>query len=141
MQVHTTSDRRHEALGQVAEPVVVIAPELEQVLHPEPERGACIGVVAAVHQDQCVHPDQDVQQRRQRKAAGRRQQDRNGDDHRRDLQPPGNAFVGPDAGQDERRQHDGQHRQQGPPRPGVLRVVHEAAHHLLPSVGDAAVSP
>ncbi len=47
-------DRRHEALREMPDPVVVIASEAKGILHPETQRDLSIGVVPAHHQDQRV---------------------------------------------------------------------------------------
>ena len=62
---------RDEALCEVADAVVVVAGEVKQVLHPEPERHARVGVVAAQDQDAGVHEDQDVGERRDAETACR----------------------------------------------------------------------
>ena len=95
-------DRRAEALHQVADAVVVVAREIEPVLHPEPERHACVRVVTTEDQDQAVDRDEPVRERRQRKATVRRDEQRRRNEHGQHFEPPRQAVVRPDAGDDER---------------------------------------
>ena len=38
-------DRRNKALGKMTKPVVMIATEIQEILHPEPEWNTCVCVV------------------------------------------------------------------------------------------------
>src|SRR5829696_4308871 len=58
-------DGRHEALGEVAQAVVVVAGEAQEVAHPEAERHPGVGIVPAEHQDQGVEEEKTVDERRQ----------------------------------------------------------------------------
>ena len=62
-------ESRHESLKEVADPVVVVAAEQEQVLHPEPQGNARVGVRAAGDQDDCVQKDENIEERGQGKSA------------------------------------------------------------------------
>jgi hypothetical protein len=95
----------------MAETVVVIARQSEQVRKPEPERHPRIGIVAAEDENECMHEDQPVEQRRQRKAAPGRDHDRQADHDRRYLHAPGQAIVRRDPRIDEVRQHQSQQQQ------------------------------
>ncbi len=107
----------------------MIAREAEHVPHPVAERRQGIRVVAAVHQDQRVHGDQHVGERRQRKTACRPHQQRHCDQHRHDLEEPRQPVVRTDAGPHESEQHDGGE-DQGQSQVGI-RVVHGADYRTL----------
>ncbi len=47
-------DGGDEALRNVAEPIVVVAREVEKILQPEAQRNALVGVVTAENEDECV---------------------------------------------------------------------------------------
>src|SRR5262249_6277406 len=122
-------DRRHEALREVAEPVVGITREVERVLRPEAERHARVRVVAADDEDERVQEEQAVGERRQREAPPRRDEDRDADEHREDLEPPCAALRGREARPDGRREGEGeQHARLAPRggRGGGARARHQA---------------
>src|SRR5262245_44742942 len=74
--------------------VVVISAEPEGALHPESKRHLRIGVVPAEHQNERVDENQAVGKRRQRKPPGRRDEQRHGDEDRKDLENPGRPIRG-----------------------------------------------
>src|SRR6185369_4056690 len=104
-------DGGNEALREVAEAVVVVPGEPEGALHPEAQRDLGVRVVAADHEDERVDEDEDVEERRQREAPVRREEQRGGDQERRDLERPRRIVVRVDAGRDERDR--GEHEERG----------------------------
>ena len=81
-------DRGHEALREVPELVVGVAREVERVAHPVAERDAGVGPVPADHQDDGVDREEGAREHRQREAVAGRDDDRHGEEDRRDLHPP-----------------------------------------------------
>src|SRR6266508_302021 len=79
----------------------MVSREPEEVLHPVAERHLGVGVVPAGHQDQRVHEDQPVSERRQRKTPVRCDQDRHADEDWRDFKKPRKAVLRADSRQNE----------------------------------------
>ena len=93
---------RHEALHEVAETVVGIARQAEPLLGPMPSGNLGVGPMPADDEDRRMEREQAVGQRRERKAAVRRDEDGDRDEHRQVLEQPSEAIgLGGDAEEDE----------------------------------------
>ena len=114
--------RRDEALREMAQPVVVIAGEAEDLLDPKPDRHTGIRVVAAHHQHHGMQKEQAVEEGRERKPLVRRDEDRNAGEHGGDLQPPRVAIVRADAGPDQDRRREREEDEGLAPGDGVLLI-------------------
>lgn len=58
----------NKSLGEVAESIIVIAGEMEEILNPETDRNPRIGVMAPDHENDRMNEEKPIQQRGQRKA-------------------------------------------------------------------------
>ena len=96
-------DGGDKALDEVAEPVVVVAGEMERVAEPEAERDLGVGVVPAHREHQRVEEEQAVEHRGEREARRRCDQDRQRHHYRRDLEQPRQSVAGIETR--ERQQH------------------------------------
>ena len=112
-RISRASDRRHEALREVAEPIVVVAREAERVLQPRSRAARARRCSARRGTGSARARQQPQEQRRERKAPVRRDQDRRADQHRRHLHQPGRPIVGTDARDDERGEDDGEQESDG----------------------------
>ncbi len=101
-------DRRHEALHDMAEAVVVIARQAEQVTHPEAEGHFGVRVVAPDHEDDGMQEDQAVREGRQRETAVGGDEHHGRHDRGGDLEDPRVAVLGADARKHEQSGPDGQ---------------------------------
>lgn len=103
---HRRGQRRHQALRKVADLVVGLAGRVQQGFQPETEQYPRVGVSAADDQNDGVDEDQCINQRRERKAPVRGDQDRQRDQNRRHFHPPGKAVVGMQPGDGQKQQQD-----------------------------------
>src|SRR5438128_8846456 len=90
----------------MTEPVVVVPSQAEQVLNPEAQGHAGVGIVAADDEDERVDGEEGVGEWGQRKAARRDDEHWARDQDRKDLEPPRGAIVRRDARHEERRADD-----------------------------------
>ncbi len=86
----------HESLREVPEPVVVIAREMKDVPDPVAQRDLGVRVPSTDHEDRRVDGNQTVDERRQREATSRCEQEGDRNDDGEDLENPRQAvFRGP----------------------------------------------
>ncbi len=104
----------------MADAIVVVAGEAEEVLYPEPERHLRVRVVPAEHQDAGVDEQQAIDERCEAEARVRRNQDRSTEEHGGDFEHPRDAVMRPNAREGEQPHADGQ--QDGRFAPAVLLV-------------------
>ena len=85
---------REEALGEMAQPIVVIAGQVKRVANPTEERFAGVGVVSADDEDDGVQPDADIDEPCEWKPAAGRDEENRRNDGGGDLQDPGQPVLG-----------------------------------------------
>ena len=88
-------------LDEVSEPVVGVSRQAEGLLHPPSGRDLCVGIVAADDQDYSVKGEKPIQQRGERVAAIRRDQNGKNDYNRENFQKPGQPVFRSEAGSDQ----------------------------------------